>query len=210
MLKGRKEDSQAPVAIITPDTAHVPRNAVVEVTFSEPVRLVTGNELDYLNVDTLFIFKKDGPDGESIVYNANVSTDKTHVTINPSDSLDENQTYFVMVREDLLEDYSGNKLSPVSVRFSTGSEILSVGKQKNVRIRVYPNPSGEYIIIEANPDQDWKVRIFSVMGTLVAEKDDITGTRTKVGLQHLNSGIYFVVIETSKGEKIKTEKIIVQ
>ena len=208
-LIGKKEDTQAPQATITPDTANVPRKAEVQVTFSEPVRLADGTELDYQNVDTLFVFKKDGPDGEDVPYNANVSTDKTHIDIVPEDSLEADQTYFALIR-DLLEDYAGNKLSPVSVKFSTGSEITSVHTPDAHKFRIYPNPTHGRMIISTDLDHPWKVRIFSVLGSLMVEKRNITGHSTEMKLSHLNPGMYFVVIENSTGVKLKTEKIIIK
>ena len=208
VMIGRKEDIQAPEATITPDTAHVPLNAVVRVNFTEPVRLINGTELDYKNVDTLVTFKKDGPDGESVPYNANVSTDKKHIEIIPADSLDPDQTYYIMVREG-LEDYSGNPLPPVSGKFATGSEIADLLTPGKHEVQVYPNPTEGNLVIKTDLNSAWKIRIFSMLGTLMTEKDNISGDRIELKLFHLNPGMYFVVI-TADGKKIKTEKVIVK
>ncbi len=207
-LIGKKEDTQAPQATIAPDTANVPRSAEVQVTFSEPVRLADGTELDYQNVDTLFVFKKDGPDGESVAYNANVSTDKTHIEITPADSLDPDQTYFILIKEG-LEDYAGNPLTPVSGKFSTGSEITAVLSPGNHEVQVYPNPTEGNLVIKTDLNGVWKVQIFSVPGTLMTEKDHVLGHRVEMNVSRLHPGMYFVVI-TADGKKIKTEKIIVK
>ncbi|HHJ09282.1 MAG TPA: T9SS type A sorting domain-containing protein [Bacteroidetes bacterium] len=208
VMIGRTEDIQAPEATITPDTAHVPRNAIVRVNFTEPVRLTTRTELNYQNVDTMFAFKKDGPDGESVAYNANVSTDKKHIEIIPADSLDPDQTYFIQVREG-LEDYSGNLLSPVSGKFSTGSEISAVLIHENHEVQVYPNPTDRKLVIQTDLNSTWKVQIFSILGTLMTEKDNISGHKVEMKLSHLNPGMYFVVV-TANGKKIKSKKVIIK
>ena len=209
VLTGRKEDTQPPAASIMPDTANVPRDALVVIDFSEPVRLADGTELDYLNVDTLVLFKKDGPDGLTVAFNANVTTDKKHIVITPGDSLDKDQTYFVMIRNDLLTDYSGNKLLSASEKFSTGTEISAVRSAESHSVRIYPNPSTGSMEISTDVNTPWNVQVFTVLGTPVAEKEQITGHYTRLNLQHLNPGMYFVVV-TANGRKIKTEKIIVK
>lgn len=79
VLQGLKEDNQHPTAIIMPDSSNVPVNAIISITFSEPVRNLDNTELDYKNVDNLFIFKKNDINGADIPYDALVNTEKTQI-----------------------------------------------------------------------------------------------------------------------------------
>jgi hypothetical protein len=80
-LTGKKEDNDPPQVTITPDTANVPRDAVITVTFSEPVRLRGGAELNHENVDTLFTFFSNGGYGDAIPYNATVATGRMQIVL---------------------------------------------------------------------------------------------------------------------------------
>ena len=209
VLVGKKEDSQAPVVTIQPDTVNVPLNAVIQVDFSEPVRYIDGTELNYRNVDTLFVFNKDGTDGEPVPYNANVNTDKTCIEIIPADSLDKDRTYFVSL-DGILEDYSGNKISPASVKFSTGSSISAVSVLRNHEYRIFPNPGSGLFTIYFGDEIPKVITVFSVNGKVVYS-DKITNISSyRLDLSGQKPGIYFIRIWSGDQDVPDTMKVLLQ
>ncbi|NTW33018.1 MAG: T9SS type A sorting domain-containing protein [Bacteroidetes bacterium] len=69
------------------------------------------------------------------------------------------------------------------------------------QINVYPNPAKESINIEST-DKVVSVKIMNVMGQLV-EAGMPNSTMFKVNTSNLNSGVYFVQIQTAKGTIVK-------
>jgi len=64
-------------------------------------------------------------------------------------------------------------------------------------------------VIQTDLNSTWKVQIFSILGTLMTEKDNISGHKVEMKLSHLNPGMYFVVV-TANGKKIKSKKVIIK
>ncbi len=118
VLQGLKEDNQSPTVIIMPDSSNVPVNAIISITFSEPVRNLDNTVLNYSNVDSLISIKKNDSAGEPVLFDAVISTDKTLITITPDSLLEGEQTYFVSIGA-FLEDYSDNVISEASTIFTT-------------------------------------------------------------------------------------------
>lgn len=209
VLTGKKEDTKVPEVTIQPDTVHVPLNAVIRVDFSEPVRFINGSDLNYQNVDTLFIFNKDGVNGEAVPYNANISTDKTHIEIIPSDSLLTDQTYYVSL-DAILEDYSGNTILPASVKFSTGSFISSVGLLHNDAYHVFPNPGAGVFTFDFHDNILKTITVYSVSGKEVYHDNNINSPVYRINLSHQNPGIYIFLIQSKDNNILDSGKIILQ
>ncbi|NOY36601.1 MAG: T9SS type A sorting domain-containing protein [Chlorobi bacterium] len=193
VLIGRKEDTTPPQVSFTPDSAGVPRNAVVRADFSEPVRLSSNTDLDYQNVDTLFIFRKDNANGEPVPFDAVVSTDKMHVVVTPVDSLEPDQTYYIALYHP-LEDYSGNVLSPASAAFSTGETIASSGKLHRELITVFPNPATGRFTLYFPDASRRKVTVYSLTGKVVFKKRNILTENYSFDLSGRLPGMYFIHI----------------
>jgi len=85
----------------------------------------------------------------------------------------------------------------ISIDVSTGIN------ETNVASKIYPNPAKDNIRVESN--QFIKtVRIVNVLGQEIYNKA-ISNYGTEINVSHLNSGIYFVCIETNEG--VKTQRV---
>ncbi len=209
-LEGKKEDNDPPSVTITPDTANVPRDAVVTVTFSEPVRLQGGKELNYQNVDTLFTFLSNGGYGEAVPCNASVTTDKTQIILTPADSLAADETFLVALDE-VLEDYSGNAAPATSVKFSTGTEISAVGKVRDHRFSVYPNPGNGKFILDLKDDTPKRITVYNITGQVCLQKEQVREKTFYLDLSPLDAGLYIIAVEPEgSGRPAEVLKVILQ
>lgn len=66
------------------------------------------------------------------------------------------------------------------------------------RIRIYPNPTNNYIIINLTYSNSGVVNIYSIAGDLVVSKGYNHKTRIKVELSKLKEGIYLIELYDSK------------
>ena len=77
--------------------------------------------------------------------------------------------------------------------------ILNTSDFINTKLQVYPNPVKNQIIIQLeNTNALKKVNIYNTLGQLVKE-----GKTLIIDVRALNSGIYFLEIETSQGKLSK-------
>ncbi|HHJ09283.1 MAG TPA: T9SS type A sorting domain-containing protein [Bacteroidetes bacterium] len=207
-LFGQKEDHTPPEVTIMPDSNNVSLNPRITVDFSEPVRRTDDRELDYAMVDTLIIFRENGPSGPDVPFNANVNTDKDHILIVPCQMLKGDQIYYISYKNE-LEDYMDNAVPVKEVYFAT-KIIMTVKNNRELHnIMVFPNPAGRTVTIRTSVDEPWKVQIYSILGTLMMEKDPVTVPEIVLDLHEFHRGVYIVVI-TSKQGKTKKVKLIVE
>ncbi len=210
VLLGKKEDNDPPSVTILPDSAHVPQDAVVTVTFSEPVRLKGGEELNYMNVDTLFSFMSNGGYGDPVPYNASVTTDKMHIILSPKDSLAVDETYLVALG-DVLEDYSGNAAAATSVKFSTGTEISAVKELTGHNYLIWPNPGTGRFMLDLQDESPKKITVYTVTGQVSLVKEQVRESTYPLDLSSLDPGIYLIAIEPEgAGKPAEVLKVILQ
>lgn len=99
-------------------------------------------------------------------------------------------------------------LNPVFVDCRASNLILSsVITRTNSKIKIYPNPTDQYLHIENNSNEnDLTITILDVSGRTISEKK-IDARKTKMKLD-IPLGIYCVQITTDNGERMLNEKII--
>lgn len=92
-------------------------------------------------------------------------------------------------------------------------EIITLGndefKEINLEMTAYPNPTIDILnLVVVNDKLDnLSYNIFDINGKPVSRNSKITTSETKVSLQELNQGIYFLAIKENN-KTIKTFKII--
>jgi len=68
-------------------------------------------------------------------------------------------------------------------------------------ILIYPNPMDEYVIIES--DNANSVKVYALSGQLIITKTSITTDTILIDMSSVDSGVYFVRVETQDGFFIK-------
>lgn len=114
------QDLIPPTALFSPanGSVNVPVNVQPTITFNEPVRLIYNTPLNNSNVDAIVELRLNNASGALVPFDATISGNI--ITITPSATLQNNQTYYVAVLENTVEDFSDNALaSTLSASFTT-------------------------------------------------------------------------------------------
>lgn len=87
--------------------------------------------------------------------------------------------------------------------------VLSVDNHELNGLSIYPNPANNYLNINWNENKPVNIRVFNTNGQLIIYKKQVDlSNNFKLDLNQLNTGIYFLKVNTDTGSK--TEKIIKQ
>lgn len=92
-------------------------------------------------------------------------------------------------------------------------EITTLGTNEFTEISLamtaYPNPAVDELnlVVDTNKLDHLSYELFDINGKTVSQNLGITTSETRVSMQGLNQGIYFLVVNTNT-KKIKTFKII--
>ncbi len=114
-------DVNPPVATIAPTNGST--NIAVDISptisFNENIRLVEGNAtIDNTNVDAIVELRVNDASGAVVPFDATISGNI--ITINPISDLNNNQTYYIALMQNAVEDFNDNALTlPTSATFTT-------------------------------------------------------------------------------------------
>lgn len=93
--------------------------------------------------------------------------------------------------------------------FSTTSPLAIEELEFLTSINVFPNPSTDYINIDADELKGSKVYLINAMGRRVSEVINADSNNTiSMDVNHLNSGLFYIVIE--KDQLVTTRKVVVE
>ena len=113
-------DTVAPIASFLPtnNTTNVAITVNPSISFNEAVRLLDNSAIDNTNVDTLVELRLNNASGALVPFDATFSG--TTITIVPTAVLSNNQTYYVALLPNVVEDLSDNAIvNSASALFST-------------------------------------------------------------------------------------------
>ncbi|MEA9412252.1 choice-of-anchor I family protein [Flavobacterium sp. PL02] len=119
-------DTNAPVATILPANASTAISTTINptITFNESIRLINDNTIDNANVASLLELRLNNATGALIPFTATVN-DKV-ITIVPAQALANNQTYYLALLPNTIEDLSNNAIATTqSSLFTTASPTVS-------------------------------------------------------------------------------------
>ncbi|MFO7829493.1 MAG: endonuclease [Bacteroidales bacterium] len=84
---------------------------------------------------------------------------------------------------------------------TTTTNIIDITISENIQI--YPNPVNQMLNIDA--PENYSVEIYSTIGELILKT-----TEKQIGVNQLETGIYFIVIKNENEQTVKSEKVIKQ
>jgi hypothetical protein len=212
-LYGSKMDSKGPEAVISlADAVDVPPDTNITIRTNEPVRKVNNSDLNYLNVDSLLVFKTDGPEGEDVPFDALISTDKTLITITPDTLLMHNRTYYVALSDE-WEDYSDNRGTAVSATFKTKdtefpSGIHREGWMNTEPLHLFPNPGNGLFILEFPDDTEKKITVYDLWGREVYCSSVIRSDSYLLDLSDQPCSVFIVRIDQISKGNTRTLRLV--
>lgn len=120
--QGAGEDVSPPVVTIIPGDGQADADVNTDITilFSEPVRMISDEEITDLNADDLIVLKQGDSSGPDVSFEADINTAKTAITVNP-DFLNGYTSYYIQMSG--AEDAHDNAASDTEAVFQTGTGI---------------------------------------------------------------------------------------
>ena len=173
------------------------------ITFSQPVRLAGGEELTAANASTVFSLEQTDNSKTPVEFTAEVSEDKTVVTLTPVAPLAGGAQYTLTVLP--LENYSGMAthtcVSHFTTETTTGTAVVSTSA-----LRAFPNPAGEYTEVSGLAACG---RIYDITLTDLSGKEirkfavPASGNNlARLTMQSVQQGFYLIRIRAEKGNHI--------
>jgi Secretion system C-terminal sorting domain len=86
--------------------------------------------------------------------------------------------------------------------------ISGVQQQPTVSFNVYPNPASDVLNLEYTTEEPAQVQIFSSMGELVYEKQNVSVNRLNIDMSTLSPGLYTVNLTSAK--QTVSKKVLVK
>lgn len=78
---------------------------------------------------------------------------------------------------------------------------LNIEQYNQELVNIYPNPTSEFINIEANNVELTSIKVFSLQGQLVKEFNN--SDKKNLDLSDLKNGLYFMALKSDQGDVIK-------
>ncbi len=84
---------------------------------------------------------------------------------------------------------------------------VSENNVSDLDIQFYPNPAKDFIKWSVNTNETYSISLTDISGRRVLEFDSSSGL---IDIREIPSGLYFINVQDKNGQKIKSEKIIIQ
>ncbi|MGC5324818.1 Ig-like domain-containing protein [Brevibacillus sp. SYSU BS000544] len=118
-------DTAAPTASIYPWNGYpsYPVEGNLKITFSEPVYLSNGTEINYVNASNIFVLRDNSTGSNVTAYTLSYNPSLYELTIDPTVNLKGNASYSLFVIQNTLRDSSGNYVSQIASTFTTATDM---------------------------------------------------------------------------------------
>jgi len=209
-LVGTRDDFVAPSLTIYPSngTENVPIDTTLYFIFSEPVRFENNTDISYSNVSNLILFKLNDENGENVLFNAAISTNRDKITIIPENILEYDKTYYLALNGN-VEDYYNIALGSDKTSTFNTNLINSISKNDEPEVDIFPNPTSKLISINSNSSPISEVKIFNIHGQLIQGFSYTTTNNVNLNIENISKGIYFLQLKFMNGDSL-TRKIVIQ
>lgn len=206
-LVGYRDDFVAPSLEIYPHNGAV--NVKVDTSlyfkFNEPVRMLDNSEITYSNVHDLIKLKK----GEqNIEFDAAISSNKDLIMIVPRTNLDYSQIYNIELIANLEDFYNNALLSAKTSLFTTVIPAI-VNHNDVLGIKVFPNPTCNYLSILSDLSPISEVEIFNIQGQQIKCYNNLITNYFQIDTKLLSKELYLFRVKLANG-KNHTCKIVLK
>ncbi len=182
-----------------PGTTGVETFADVNITLSEAVTMIGGDEITNDNVASLITFTE--TEGDAFPFTATINDEKTVITVSPEGLMDSYTSYTVTL--DPVENEAGFPTEVISTYFETGMHVgLSENKLEGIR-SVQPNPVTNQAQINFSLETAGQltIEVYDLKGQMV---DQIASEQFSKGnhsiswtpAQSLPAGMYIIRMST--------------
>lgn len=191
-LRGCAIDNISPEINMYPDNSiRIPVDTNVLIRFSEPVQFFDGTEVNGDNLKDIIHLRKEDIYGTDISYHSIYDSTNLELVINPFENFDQNSKYFVII-DDLLEDFSGNRMNYFSACFFTEINTY-INNSKESHSIIFPNPTNGISNLYFK-EQPLRILIYNVGGEQIYSDNNISFPGYKLNFIEQESGVYFLTI----------------
>lgn len=165
------------------------------LAFSEKLRMPDDTELNNNNILTVLTFQSLNKTGTDVLFEANINSDKTLITITPNSGLQVAGQYILSLQA--LENYSNIQTEKFEKTFTVmqGNAVEYVADKK---ITIFPNPTTGTMIIETKElnANNISIEITNSIGQIVYKNPKASLEKEQIDLSGQASGLYFINIQT--------------
>ena len=183
-------------------------NSNITITFNMAVRLINNDAIT--DPTSLITFKKNNDLGEDVSFTATINTNSTIITIDPDNSLDIDQDYYISIGATIENEYDVS-IESASATFTTGSITGIVNEDFRKNLTIYPNPFKDKLNISFYNYQEEStvIKIFNQSGVLIKtinQESQIGNQEIEINTEDLTDGIYFLNLNINNS--IISKKIV--
>ncbi len=179
---------------------NVPVDEPLVIDFSQPVRLIGGEELTPENVQEIVTLELLSSRNIPVNYSAEVNAEKTRITITPDQNLEETSIYRLTVAA--LENENGVQTYTYSSEFATETGT-NTGSLIPSAFRIYPNPAQNFLFVEGSSEagNNAELLVTDLSGKIVrrALSPQADSETTALPLLGLGQGTYLITLKGEKG-----------
>ncbi len=162
------EDSQEPVPIFSPydDESDVDIDTEIWIVFDEPIFKSNGEMIYNDDIENLIELRRNRSTGSKVSYTGTIQGDNRSIKIVPDYELREDETYYIILLDESIEDREGNENDEVISKFRTG-EIL----EKDWDIDFFPRNNARNVKRDVEIEIDFNEPIFRADGGRIRDND---------------------------------------
>jgi hypothetical protein len=170
--------------------------------FSEPIRKFGGDLIENEDIPGLFSLRLDNQWGPEVEFSGTISDDRMQITLHPTMTLNEEQTYFSELHSFKVEDDAGTVIYyPEATIFTTGLFVNVDETIDPTRIYAFPSPFTERLNVVAKAGTLHRVTIFDSSGKEIIS-ENISARRININTTHLPEGLYFIKVVENGGNVV--------
>ena len=197
VLKGYTEDISAP------HVSFDPADGSTEVILMPKLKIMldekaykSGSSLTNADLNEIIEFKKGSASGEDIPFTAMITWidhTMTEIMLHPQNVLEEMTDYYIALKPNMVEDWTGNVITTENAAiFTTGDQLGIDELGDELKAIVFPNPgTGLFKIAYAEAGLK-DVTVYDMKGNTVLSHRAVSGLETAVDLTGFPSGVYFI------------------
>ncbi|MCF8304390.1 MAG: Ig-like domain-containing protein, partial [Bacteroidales bacterium] len=205
-------DHNAPTVSFTPadGSTNVPLDAVVKITFNEPVHHANGEIIAREDIPELVTFKLNDENGEDVEYEAMVDMWKEVITLFPENNLVPDQQYYLEVDGGAIADNSGNVMENTASATFITTEHTGVDKSHSRELVVHPNPGNGVFKLNNETGKQVDFQVMDIHGREIIKLTYVDEPTVTINLSDQPDGVYLLKMKMTDNGKSVIVKIIKQ
>ena len=162
------EDSQEPVPTFSPydDESDVAIDTEIWIVFDEPIFKSNGEMIYNDDIEDIIELRRNRSTGSRVSYTGTIQGDNRSIKIVPDYELREDESYYIVLLDESIEDRDGNENDKVISKFRTG-EIL----EKDWDIDFFPRNNARNVDRDVEIEIDFNEPIFRADGGRIRDND---------------------------------------